>query len=277
MTKVLTWTGANGTATVLDGSAGIRALHAPIGLESASPQNTIDDYVAFDGAVLTNRRRSTRSVAVKLHLTHATRVETVVAQVAAMFQGPGTLQWADGVNTRTLKQVVYEAGIDGSGDVTPTMRVVVVSLIALDPWWYGPTESQGLSSGTSTTFDASIAFDAFMPFDGGGSGSSVVTGDTGAYPVVTVTGPATTLTVGAGGLFWSIASPLLAGDVLVVDHRPGSRGPVLNGGVVDWSLLSEASRLWLLPQGTVSVISGTTGSSGSTSITLTWQTRWLTP
>lgn len=278
MARVMTWTAANGTATVIsDGSAGITLRADPIGLEAPNPSNNVDDYIAFDGGVLVNRRRPVRSVALGLYLEHATRVETVVAQVASMLQGPGELEWADGVNTRSLRQVIYEGGLDGSGDVNLLQRSMVVSLLALDPWWYGPADSTALSVASPTAFDAAISFDAVIPFDGGASSPVTVTGDTDAYPVITVTGPATTLTVGSGGLDWSINVALIAGDVLVVDHRPGSRGPRKNGGLVDWSLLTQASRLFTLAPGVTSVISGSTGSSGATTITLEYEPRFLTP
>lgn len=275
--RVMTWTDAAGVATVLDGSAGIIARHAPIGLEAPSPVNTIDDYVAFDGGVLANRRRPARPIALGLFLEHATRVETVTAQLASMLQGPGTLQWADDVQSRVLRKVIYEAGLDGSGDVTLTQRSVVVSLLALDPWWYGPANSQALSTSGVTAFDAAIGFDSLIPFDGGTGIGVTVVGDAEAYPVITVVGPVTTLTVICNGLSWSIASGLSTSQVLIVDHRPGSRGPTVNGAPVDWSWLTEASRLWTLPSGVTSVITAMTGNTGATSVTMTWEPRWLTP
>lgn len=275
--RSLTWTDANGAATVLDGSAGIIALANPVGLTAPNPVNTVDDFVNFDGGVLVNRSRPVRKVALGLYLEDDTRVDTIVSQVATMLQGPGTLTWTD-INTRTLRQVVYEGGLDGSGDGNLLQRALVVSLVALDPWWYGPAASQILSTSAVSTFDAAISFDSVTPFDGGGTVAVPVSGDAEAYPVFTVTGPATTLTVGSGGYAWSIASALVSStDVLVVDHRPSSRGPRKNGGPVDWSLLTESSRLWPLAQGLTAVITGATGTSGSTSVVMSYEPRFLTP
>lgn len=278
MARTMTWTDAGGTATIIsDGSAGITVRANPVGLEAPSPSNTIDNYIAFDGGVLVNRRRPYRPIALGLYFEHATRVETVIAQAALMLQGPGELEWADGVNDRSLRQVIYETGLDGSGDTNLLQATRVVSLLALDPWWYGPAASTALSVASPTAFDAAISFDAAIPFDGGAAAPVTIDGDTDVYPVITVTGPATTLTVGSGGLSWSISAALISGDVLVVDHRPGSRGPSKNGGLVDWSLLTQASRLFTLAPGVTSVISGSTGSSGATSITLEYEPRFLTP
>lgn len=275
---VLTWTAVDGTVTVLDGSAGIWWRKGPIGLQAPGPTHTIDDYTAFDGGVLVNRRRSVRGIVLPIYLIHATRVQTLMSQLATMLQGPGKLQYSDGTDTRELRQVIYEAGIDGSGIANKLQRLLAVSLIALDPWWYGPAASQILSTDAPTAFDAALSFDSVLPFDGGGSTAVLVLGDIEAYPVFTVTGPVTTLVAGSGGLSWAIASPLGASDTLVVDHRPSSRGPRKNGGTVDWSLLTQASRLFPLAQGAaVAVTTGATGTTGATQLVMSYEPRYLTP
>lgn len=277
MTRTMTWTDANGTSTVFDGSAGITLRDQPLGLEAPNPANVTDEYLTFDGAVLVGRRRPARRIALDLFLQHATRVQTVLADLASMLQGPGELEWSDDVNTRTLRQVIYEAGIDGSGFTTLVEAERVVSLLALDPWWYAAAESVVLSTAAETAFSAAIAFDAALPFDGGNATSVDVAGDGDVFPVITVTGPATTLVVSYGGLTWSIAAPLVAGDVLVVDHRPGSRGPSLNGAAVNWSLLTSASRLFAVQKGAASITSGGGGFTVESTITMVYEPRWLTP
>lgn len=275
--RSMVWTDVDGLATVLDGSTGILLQNDPLGLGAPNPSNTIDDYVAFDGGVLVNRRRSVRQIALKLAVEHATRVETVEGALAQMLQGPGTLTWTDDVNTRTLRDVIYDTGIDGSGIGNLLERSLVVSLLALDPWWYGPPQSASLSVVAATAFDAAIPFDSVTPFDGGGSTAVTVVGDVSAWPVFTVIGPVSTLTVGSGGATWQISSPLTSSDTLVVDHRPGSRGPSKNGGNVDWSLLTESSRLFPLAKGLTAVISGATGTSAATALVMAYSGRFLTP
>lgn len=280
MATVLTWRDVNGAATVLSEATGYKVLRPTMGLGVAAPKNRVDSYIAFDGAALISRRRDTHPLLVPILVRDATRAQTKIEALAtALDNGPGQLEYADGVNTRFMRNVIYEDGLDGDLSNAPSSlwRKVAVSLLALDPWWYGPANSQALSVATPTAFDAAVGFDAVLPFDGGASAGVSIVGDGESFPVITVTGPVTTLTVGSGGLLWSVANPLLSTDVLVVDHRPGSRGPRLNGGAVDWSLLSEASRLWSLAKGVASVISGTTGSTGATSITMIWEPRYLTP
>lgn len=279
MTIVLTWRDANSVATVLSEANGYKVLRPAMGLGAAAPQNNIENYVAFDGAALTNRRRGTLPVLLPVLVRDAARAQTLIAALAKMLQGPGQLEYADGTNTRYLKSVIYEGGLDGNmaDAVNPLWRKVAVSLLALDPWWYGPATSQVLSTASPTTFDAAVSFDSVLPFDGGGSTAVPILGDTEIYPVFSVTGPATTLVVSSGGFGWAIASPLGGGDTLVVDHRPSSRGPRKNGGAVDWSLLTQSSRLFPVAQGTTAVITGATGTTGATVLVMSYDPRYLTP
>ena len=64
---------------------------------------------------------------------------------------------------------------------------------------------------------------------------------------------------------------------MVIDHRPSSRGPRKNGGVVDWSLITEDSRLFPLAQGTTAIGTGATGMTGATKIVMAFDGRYLTP
>lgn len=279
MTRSMTWIAADGTETnISDGSAGITLLADPVGLEAANPSNTIDEYSAFDGGVIVHRRKPVRQIALPLYLEHATRVETLIAQVASMLQGPGQLRWTDGLQTRTLKQVIYEGGFDGSGIFTLRERVAVASMLALDPWWYGPAASQVIPFASPTGFNAALAFSSLFPFDGGGSTAVAVDGDGDAWPVFTITGPETTLVVSSGGISWQLSAALAAGHTLVVDHRPGSRGPSLDGAPIDWSLLTEASRLFpLAASGSTAVITGATGTTANSQVLMAFEPRYLTP
>lgn len=279
MTITLTWTAADGTQTVLDGSSGIRVTRGALGLDVPPVTNTLDPYAAFDGAALIKRRRTARAVTLPLYIKHASRAQTLLAAVAAAFQGPGKLRYADGTVDVELRNVIYDGGIPGdqSKTVSKAWRRVVAGLVALDPWWYGAAQSVSLSLSAATAFSAAAAFSAAIPFDGGNAVGVVNGGDTEAWPVTTITGPASTFTATQDGIGWSLASALSSGDTLVVDTRPGSRGPRLNGGAVDWSLLTESSRLFTIPDGMSQVVSGATGTSGATSATLVFEPRLLTP
>lgn len=279
MTIVLTWFDADNEETVLDDTTGYVSLTGAIGLGAPTPLNTIDPYNAFDGGALVKRRQDVKQVVLPMLVEHATRVETGIGDLARKFRGPGILQWADGTHTRYLRNVVYESGLQGDhSNYNPLWRYVVVSLLALDPWWYESAQSTALSTTGGTPYDANIAYDADIPYDGGDSVSVIVESDDEVFPIVTVDGPATTLTVSSDSLGWSIAAPLAAGQVLTVDTRPSNRGPRLNGGPVDWSLLTAPSRLWTWSApGTKSIVTGVSGATDQTTIVVQWEPRFLTP
>jgi hypothetical protein len=275
-TVVLTWIASDGTETALIPSNGYTVLQDPAGVYAPPVVSTIDSFAQFDGASLVSTRRPARSIVIPLQLTHPSRVLTRFAELAAAVRSPGSLRWDDGTNVRTLKRVVYEGGLADAGDPTQGELVVPLAMTALDPWWYGEATSQTLPVSAPTAFNAAVAFNGAIPFNGGAS-VSVVNPGVEAYPLITVTGPADEVTVGCAGLAWQTTIALSATDVLLVDSRPGTRGPRLNGAPVDWSLLTEASRLWPLPAGTASVVVGTVGSTGATSLAMQWEPRYATP
>lgn len=276
----LTWRAADGTETDLDDrTADFFVVAGPVGLDAPTPVNRVEDFLSFDGGTLSQRRRAVRQVVLPFLVTHATRVQTAVARLVRLLQGPGELVFSDGTTSRYLRNVIYEAGLGGDlstfsleGD-----RRVVASLLALDPWWYGQAEIHALSLGASVAFDAPIPFDASLPFNGGSSESVVVDGDASVFPVITVYGPATEVVLSSAGLSWETVVELDESDVLVVDTRPGSRGPRLNGGAVDWSLLTAASRLWTLEPGSQTVQVNVVGEGATTAAQIEFAPRYLTP
>lgn len=276
----LTWIAADNTATTLDGTTGFAVLYGSIGLDAPPTDMNLAAYLSSDGSVLVKRRHPHRRVALPMYLNTGS-AETAVGQAAAFFQGPGTLRHV-GVNTRDLTNVIYEAGMEGdwSVDLAPNgaWRKLVVSLVALDPWWYGASTSASLTFAAAVAFDAAITFDNAIGFDGSDANPVTVAGDATAFPITTITGPFTTLLVGiAGGQTFQLAAALAAASTIVVDSTPGNRGPRLNGGAIDWSLLTPASRLWELPVGSSVLNAAATGNTGASLVEVAWRERWLTP
>lgn len=289
-TYTATWTAADGTTIELNDPAGsgVRIVEGASGLDAPPVALNISGLVGRDGGVLTNRRRPSRALVLPLVVTSTSRVMDTVGELARKLQGPGTLVLDDGTNTRTLRDIVYEAGIDGpmtrETHLVPSpglqYRKMVVSLIALDPWWYGAETSFELSYGADTGFDdASVSFDdAGVGFDGSSSTATTITGDAAASPLVTITGPFTTCQVGiAGGETLEIAATLADGDVITVDTAAGNRGPRINNGGIDWSLLTAGSRLFDLPVGAVTFVVGATGDGASSAVEVAYEPRLLTP
>lgn len=283
MTITVTCTTATGIIVELnDEPSGCKVLRGVHGIDAPPVNNNIANLLSSDGGVMVKSRRRVRPIVLPLMLSDPVRVQTKVAEIAAALAGPSTITFSDGTVTRELKRVVYEAGMEGDRSNTmvgETWRKFAVSLLALDPWWYGASTSVALTFASAAVgFDAAVAFSGATAFDAIDANPVTVAGDAGAFPIVTIVGPFTTLTVGlAGGQTFTLAAALAAGSTVVVDTNPGNRGPRINGGAIDWSLLTAASRLWELPVGDNVLLAEGSGSSGASSVEVSWRERWLTP
>lgn len=279
------WVAADGRITELSAAAGYTILAGVQGLDAPPVELYSEARTEGDGSVLVKRRTGVRYVALPMYVNTGAHIRTPISLLADVFRGPGQLRVSDdGVNYRTLRDVYYETGLQGDESRGVSMphlwRKFVVSLQSLDPWWYASEETQSMTIGAGTEFSASgVTFDdASTPFDGGASTTFQVGGHADAYPVWTMSGPFTTCTVTVGtDQQFELAAALADAEYVTVDTRPGSRGPSLNGGAVDWSLLTAASRLPTFTPGTVSVTVSTSGTDGGSTVVAVWEPRWLTP
>lgn len=286
----LTFISNNGSTWPLDGSSGVTALDGLAGLYTIPEDLIIDQRVASDGGVLASQRKSPRPIDIPLLLSGSSEVLTLWGQLVRAFAAGGTLEH-DGPNgVRQLRRIVLQSSTQSltGHDISHSQdEVFVVSLLALDPWWYGPVELVTISLDEQPTpfNDATVGFSAPIPFNGGTSTSVNVAGDAPAFPVFAVAGGFTDVTVTVEGLSWRWERPMASGEVGQVDTRPGSQGPRMGSSIVpghplqavDWSLLAEASRLVTLPVGTVPVVVGATSPDSSAELVISWEPRWLTP
>lgn len=281
------WQTATGETVPLDGTSGVNLLLPLLGLDVPPVERQIEQRVAFDGGVTFRYRVPQRRFTLGMDINEAS---VSMRQVARWFVQPGqhgTLVATTGGVDRTLETVEYAGGLEGEYSTTNggiaalPWRQVAVDFEAMDPWWYGPLQTTALNVGAVTAFDdAAVTFDAVTtPFDGGNSTTVAVSGDVYAFPKFVITGPFTTLALDGGNLGETIvlAAALAAGNVIEIDSTPGDRGPRLNGGDVDWTLITPGSRLWTLttPSDTVSI--SATGTTGASAVELRWRNRYLTP
>lgn len=286
MSREHVWIDANGnelelSCTIAD--PGVTLLMGAIGLDRPPSGLNLSPYLSADGSTLVKRRVPHRPIVLPLFLQDD-NVNDLIDQVAVAFQGPGILRVTSPGRVRDLTQVIYETGLEGDDAVDMALqfrwRKRIVSLIALDPWWYGETRFVSLDVGAQVEFDeASVDFDdPDVGFDGPSSTGVTVNGHASVSPVVAIEGPFDSCIVGvAGGQFFELSGPLSLGDTIVVDSRPGSRGPRLNAGPIDWSLLTPSSRLWELPTGSSVLSTITDGADVGSNIEVTFRERWLTP
>lgn len=286
------WT-FDGTPQIAHGNAAAAIGRNAEGVFEAPDELVIDPRTGLDGGALVSRRAPVRRVVLPLELTAAagSTLRTVWASLFAALRAGGTLTYTAGATTRELRQVVLE-GVDraGLGMDMGAIRgdVVVVTLVALDPWWYGPLELTeiDLAAIDGTGWEPPVSWAPDLPWNGGDAAPITVDGDTGAAPVFTIEGPVDEVIVARSGLAWAWQSPLGAGEGGTVDCRPGRRGPRLGSeivtgvgalGDVRWQLLTEQSRLFTLEPGSNTLAIGVAGASTGATLTVGVEPRYLVP
>lgn len=276
----LAWIDDLGSFDLTGDTNGVRVIEGAAGLEFPPVTNTASQYLAADGAALEKTRYPPRTLDLAVQFFHETRVRSVIETLAGrLARGPGTLRFDDGTNVRDLLNVVYAGGLEGSELSIETHRAGILSLEAFDPWWYGQSQTVTLPFGSTTTFDdAGTDFsDAGTDFNGADSVGVTVAGHAPSLPVTTIEGPFDTLTVARGSSMFELASALADGDMIVIDSKPGNRGPRLNNGPINWSLLTNTSALFGLPVGPNIVSVGASGTGGNSNIEMSYRERHLTP
>jgi hypothetical protein len=278
------WVDTNGGITDLTQANGYTILAGVYGLDAPPVELFTESSTEGDGSLLVKRRTGLRRVDLPMYVNTGSTIRTAISHLADVFRGPGMLRVSDdGETYRNLRNVYYETGLEGDEAKDRSMpkawRKAVVSLQALDPWWYADAEGRSLAFGDASGFSASaIDFDADLPFDGGDTTVIAVPGHADAFPVWTLQGPFDTFSLNVDGVgSFELAAAQADATTITVDTRPGSRGPSLDGAAIDWSLLTGASRLPTLPAGNVSVTVSSSGTDSGSALSVEFEPRWLTP
>lgn len=100
-------------------------------------------------------------------------------------------------------------------------------------------------------------------------------GDAPAYPVVTLTGPATSATfTSPSGERYTWAGSLAAGQTRTFDHLAGT--VVDQAGVNRYAELGASPRFWAIPPGSRTASLAVLGTSSASAVDLAWRPRrWL--
>jgi hypothetical protein len=246
-----------------------------------------EQRTSFDGAALISERFEPRQIMLPLFFYDENgnardKVAVLARRLLLVGRLGGELQVTQGARTRSLFEVRRTAGLEGFETPIGNWRRLVLELTAGDPWWYGPTQQIDLAFDAETPFDeATVDFDdAGTPLDGGNSTLFTVSSDIDVFPEFVVTGPFTDLSVSNSltGESWQIDQPVAAGQVLVVDARPGRRGPRMQGAVrPDWSLVTAPSRLFTLRPGSNTIAVGAAGDDPDSNVQLRYRARFATP
>jgi hypothetical protein len=197
-------------------------------------------------------------------------------------RGDGRLRaiLADGT-ARELTGVRYWSGMTGDetrGVASANHLSQVVTFRAFDPFWYDTTDIVRTVAGGNQT-----AFFPLLPLhlsEGAiGVGNLIENdGDAPAWPIWTVQGPATgiTITNGTSGDVLAMPTVVLTGSqFLTIDTRPLHKTVARDDGTNLYQYLSAGSVMWPLTEGRNDVTVAVGGSGLSTLATVRYRRRWL--
>jgi hypothetical protein len=129
---------------------------------------------------------------------------------------------------RELRRVYYQGGLEyDTGQRWGTDILLVIRLLALDPWWYDPTVQQvvrSISDASAPTFPVTLPYT--FPVAGATiTLRAVNNGMARTWPRFRITGPATNpiITNATARKSFALALALAAGETLTVDMAPGAR------------------------------------------------------
>jgi hypothetical protein len=199
------------------------------------------------------------------------------AAVLDPVKGPGTLAVTSGPSAGRQITCVYDAGLDTMGEQYAALSEPVLIFRAGDPYWEDATER----SSTATINSKAFPWFPFLPLVLGSSDvfaqlTIVNDGDVDAWPVVTITGPGTDLTVTnkTTGLAWTLSGAIGSTSTAIVDTRPGHKTARVDGFNA-FGRLTDTSVLWPLVPGPNSVSIGFASGTAASKVVFAWRDRWL--
>lgn len=164
--------------------------------------------------------------------------------------------------------------------IAPLTIEYLATITCPDPLLYAADEQSGDTHLTDTSLGAG-QFRFPLTFPRGfnvdvGAGVLVVQNDGTAmsYPLITITGPGTNLTItdGASGRHLTISS-LNAGQFVTLDTRPASHAVLLMGVTPRRDLLTADSQWFGLPEGS-DTLTFYAASYTSATVTVAWRDAW---
>lgn len=308
MRRTVTWIDADGNRYSLVDGTGALLEQGAIGFEAA-PIEIRSDERAADGAALNATRAPSKTLALPILFEDPDLLDEMVETFVGR---SSTIEVDNGARVRQLLNVYYVAGLEGDNaegksiDVPEWWRRYTVELKALDPFWYGSQQWVGLGvPQTPDAYNSAVGYSTSIPYDGAGAGitagvsydaaigyatatpydgGAIITFDIqsrlGAWPVVTLRGPANFFqmlhTSTGQRVEFRTSTTLGAGSVFVIDARPTSRGVTLNGAPA-WSMVTPDSDAAIAVAGgdQISFIVG--GTDATSYVQVDWRQRWRMP
>ncbi len=283
------WIDARGDAHSLSALGAAGVLVGARGLVMPPFALTETETPFADGSRITAVRVPPRDVDLPLLLeaNGPEQLRVRVRELAGWFnptRGDGVLRITDPIGEQRDLSCRYAGGLDAASDdiqqAGPTWWTLAVTLHAADPYFYATVPSTQIFSTA-----APVAFFPFFPMVL--SASSVISsaqttnrGDVDAWPIWTIIGPATsvTLTNSTTGQSLTLAVTLASGDRVVIDTRPGRKSVTKTVGAGPTNLLGSitpTSSLWPIAVGINDFAIVMAGSSDVSATVVSYVPRFL--
>jgi hypothetical protein len=276
-----TWVAPDGVRHPLSASMGIQGRFSPDVQYEATPRPV------GAGSTVTLVRHADRTVQIPI-IIEGTGPDDLRANVRILVaaldptRGPGRLEVATGTTVRELLcRLIDGAGLDESAATRGTrFQKAVLTFRSSGPYWQDAAET--IQTFTVAASTATFFGNPFFPLNLAASEVLVDTsidndGDVDAWPVWTIVGPASDITVRnvTTGRRTRLDVTLAEGETITVDTQPGAKTVTDHDGVSRFDRMSGS--LWPLTSGVQRVWVEAADATDATSIELAWRRRWLGP
>lgn len=286
----VTWSSSSGRITSLsdfdDWRSGAFVMPGVAGTGLPDYTYYADQSPAFDGSVIRGVRAGQRTITIPLHIWGLdrplclARFHRIVQDLNPAY-GPGTLTFAESDGSARRISAYYAGGMEIQDDDERTGRHWITAILTFNapsPFWSGQDET--------VTFQVGGGSDGFFPLlpwkvrDSQVLGAVKVfnLGEVDTYPVWTIKGPgaAATITNATTGESFVLTRTMSSSDTAVIDTREGIKSALLNGSTNLWPSLNSSAVLWPLRPGSNDVGLTVTGTTGVSSVQLSYTPRYLT-
>lgn len=255
------------------------------GLDMPQYAFTQDESPGIDGYAIRQVRAQGKEIALPVafwaddsRTAYLARRRTLIRSLNPK-RGEGTLTVTQSDGTARTIGARYTAGLEGDESLDASGArwcIGVLTFACPSPFWLGASVTTEWRTAVSGTFLP------LLPLAVGNSqvlGSVTVDndGDDDAFPVWTITGPATSvsLTNVTTGEVLVLTRTITISDTVVIDTRERQQTAVLNGVTNLWGNLSSSSTMWPLVTDLNDLTLTVTGSTSATRVRMTYQPRYL--
>lgn len=285
----VSWTGGDGTVVALtdwqDFTSGIMVTPGVSGHLMPTWDVYADRSPSYDGENVRGVRANARDVVIPLHVwgpdrgACKARLQRLIAKLNPQL-GQGTLTFTEASGTSRSIGAYYSQGLEGDDDDDRTGRTwlsAVLTFHAPRPFWEADGQFVQFDVGSSGSFFPVLPL-VVRNSQVLGSVQIQNLGDAECFPVWTVTGPCSsiTLTNATTGKSLVISQALMTGETAVIDFREGIKTAVLNGVTNLYPFISiTSSAFWSLKPGLNNVTITLPGAGGTTTARMDYKPRYL--